>query len=79
MNIKTLKPTKHDTKHNRNKNLVIQNHARIMLLYSVLPSSFKPQPFETNECSLPILQKHILHIGIYYAMDPEFTKHFLKH
>jgi hypothetical protein len=70
---------KHDTKHDRNRNLVVQNHAKIMPLYNVLPSNFKPQPLGTSECSLPILRRYILYIGIYYDMDPEFAKHLMKH
>jgi len=61
-NIKTYKCSKHDTKHDRNKNLTFQNHVRIILLYSILPSNLKPPPFGMRGCLLPILWKHLLQL-----------------
>jgi hypothetical protein len=58
----------------------IENHARIMSLYNVIPSSFKT--ITSWNMRMPIA--HIGHTsltidGIYYAMDLGFAKHPTKH
>jgi hypothetical protein len=71
MNIKTYKPSKHETDHDRNKNLIFRNHARIMPMYNVFPSSLKPPPLGTSGCLLPILQKHLLQLmgyGMFWTL-----------
>ncbi len=60
-NFKTLK-------HDKNKNLVVRNYVTNMVMYNVLPSSFKPPPLGANGCSLPILQRHLLQLMGYIML-----------